>query len=476
MVDVDPPYQVKGRYELYDEIGRGGMAAVFLARAIGTAGISTIVAVKSVHKHLAEEKGAIVMLADEARLISRIRHSSVVSLLDVVETAGELHLVMEYIHGESLAKLMCERDRGPLTPALAAAVVASALEGLHAAHEAKGVDGTHLRIVHRDFSPHNVLVGVDGVARVTDFGVAKAVGRLQTTHDGFIKGKPAYMAPEQLTGRPIDRRADIFAAGVVLWETLTGRELHAAEDLAGVLGNVLYGEFEPPSRLNPQVPLALDAVVLRALARKAGQRYQTAREMAVAIEEAITPAPAREVGKWVTTLMTDSLSIREQRIAQIESRNAAGFPTFSPPPSDQDTQLSIDTPMGNEVPVADRRRVRVVLIASAVVAWVGVGVTATAIVMRTPSEPVLSAVSVSASTGAASSHAPVLPPKPAVSMPSPESSDAGQPPEASSPFTSKTRPVRRTALPSTTAAPRANCDPPYRLDGDGIKIPKPECL
>ncbi|HSQ67748.1 MAG TPA: serine/threonine-protein kinase, partial [Polyangiaceae bacterium] len=219
--------RVIGRYVLCDAIASGGMATVHLGRLLGPVGFSRTVAIKRLHPHFARDPEFVAMFLDEARLAARIRHPNVVSTLDVVVLQGELFVVMDYVHGEALSKLI--RANGAVPPPIAASIIAGVLYGLHAAHEAKTDDGAPLHIVHRDISPQNVLVGVDGSARVVDFGVAKAVGRLQTTREGALKGKIAYMSPEQISTDSVDRRTDIYAASVVLWEMLTGKRLYQAD-------------------------------------------------------------------------------------------------------------------------------------------------------------------------------------------------------------------------------------------------------
>ena len=235
------------------------------------------------------------MFLDEARLAARIRHPNVVPTLDVVSMSGELFLVMDYVHGEPFSGLLRAARRGeaPVPVDVAAAVVAQALHGLHAAHEAHSDLGEPLGIVHRDVSPQNVIVGIDGNARVLDFGVAKALGRVQTTREGQLKGKLGYLSPEQILGHPVTRASDVFSASVVLWEALAGRRLFAADSEGGVLHRILEGKVEPPSRHAPALAPALDAVVMRGLSVEPADRFDTALAMAEALEQAGTPAPAR---------------------------------------------------------------------------------------------------------------------------------------------------------------------------------------
>ena len=240
---------VIGRYALYGEIASGGMATVHLGRLLGPAGFSRTVAIKKLHPQFAKDPDFSLMFVDEARLVARIRHPNVVPTIDVVSDDGSLLLVMEYVAGESLARLLraARRATGRVPQPVALAIVSGILHGLHAAHEATNDAGEPLHLVHRDVSPQNVLVAADGVARVLDFGVAKAAGRMVATREGTIKGKMAYMAPEQLRAEAIDRRADIYSASVVLWETLTTHRLFEAEGEVGVFGKVLAGASTPPS-------------------------------------------------------------------------------------------------------------------------------------------------------------------------------------------------------------------------------------
>ncbi|WP_437538949.1 serine/threonine-protein kinase [Sorangium sp. So ce726] len=314
-----------GRYLLYSPIASGGMASVHLGRLVGDAGFSRTVAIKRLHPALAEAPEIAESLRDEARIVARIQHPNVVAMVDLLLAEDEAFLVMEYVRGESLARLLrAARARGAPAPVpIVASIACGALHGLHAAHEARSESGDPLGIVHRDVSPENVLVGVDGTARLLDFGIAKARGRLSTTRGGQIKGKLAYMAPEQLLCADVTQRTDVFAAGAVLWEALAGRRLFDGGDEGALIRAVLEGPIVPPSALAAHVPSALDAIVLRALERNAEGRYPTARELAVAIEDAVPLASPRAVGEWVEELAGDALARRAARVAAIESASAA---------------------------------------------------------------------------------------------------------------------------------------------------------
>ena len=319
---------VVGRYVVYDEIAAGGMASVHLGRLLGAVGFSRTVAITRLHPHLARDGEFANMFLDEARLAARIRHPNVVAVLDVVHDAGELLLVMDYVQGESLSRLGRAMKPGGIPPRLAVTVVTGVLHGLHAAHEATTEQGEPLHIVHRDVSPQNVMVGVDGVARIFDFGVAKAAHRAQTTQDGSIKGKISYMAPEQLLSEAVDRRADVYSAAVVLWEALTGERLFEGENQGRVIRKVLDEPVPLPSSVTPGLPKALDQAVMRGLERDLEKRWQTARDFAAALEQCTPAASATQLGEWVESIGGSSLGDRAQRVKDIESRSDVYLPAL----------------------------------------------------------------------------------------------------------------------------------------------------
>ncbi len=306
-----------GNYEPLLRLATGGMAQVFVARQIGAAGFERLVVVKRVHKHLLANHDFYDMLRDEARVASLIRHPNVAPVIDVVESDGELFLVMEYIESAALSTLLkASTDaRIRVPPAIAARIAIDTLSGLHAAHEAIDMRGNHLEVVHRDVSPQNVVVGVDGSSRLVDFGVAKARHRITETKSGSLKGKYGYMSPEQARAQPIDRRSDIFSLGVVFHEVLAATRLFQGEHELDTLRRIVELEVPPPSSIAPGIPPALDAVVLRALGRARDARFQTAAEMADAIEAAIVPATPREVAAFLQERCGDRLAKRRETLA-----------------------------------------------------------------------------------------------------------------------------------------------------------------
>ncbi len=372
------------RYIIYDEIAAGGMASVCFGRLRGETGFSRVVAIKILHAHFAKEDAFRAMFLDEARLVSRIRHPNVVATLDVLQDAGELFLVMEYIHGETLARLLqaSQRAQKEVPLPIASAIMVDLLEGLHAAHEARAEDGTALDIVHRDVSPHNVLIGLDGTAHVADFGIAKAAGRLaeKFSMEESVKGKAGYMSPEQVRGK-VDRRTDIYASGVVLWEMIAGRRLFSGSSFVEILTQTLDATIAPPSSERADVPPTLDDVVLKALQSDAKERFATARDMALAIERAAPIASAREVGAWVAETAKDAIARKRELIARLE-RDAMvdeAAPAATPPAEDPAaaTLREIGTLPGVAPPVRNdspRRPVRA-WAAVAIIPFVLAGVT-----------------------------------------------------------------------------------------------------
>jgi eukaryotic-like serine/threonine-protein kinase len=425
---------IAGRCVVYDAIARGGFGSVHLGRVVGAGEFSRIVAVKKLRGAFRPDSHA--ALIDEARLASRIHHSNVVAVHDVLAAEGELLILMDYVHGDTLARLTRNE---PLAPSLASAVLVDLLHGLHAAHEAKSDTGDALAIVHRDVSPQNILVGTDGLARITDFGSAKAAQRLQETETGVVKGKLAYMAPEQLRGEAVDRRTDIFAAGVVLWELLTGKRLFASESDEATVEKILLGAMSPPSWQHRDIPEALDAAVMRALENDPALRFPDARAMALALEPFRAGAPA--VGRWVEARAAEVLASRAALIAEIDREPLATAPRVATHPRRRTTAN------------------KVIAIATGIALVIVVALAARPRLARTEA-----------------SHVAVLS-RPA-SVRRSEASERAPASIASAPVSTFRHPaVRRATPPTANSVARApDCKVPFDVTADGQKIYKRECL
>jgi len=318
-----------GRYEVVTEIAAGGMATVFLARALGAAGFQRLVAIKLMHPHIANDDDFVAMFMDEARLAARIRHPNVVATMDLQNDDDGLYLVMEYVEGDVLLGLLRSTIKaGKTIPApIALRIMLDILNGLHAAHELTDERGEPLRLVHRDVSPHNILVGIDGISRITDFGIARAEARLGATRDGQVKGKLAYMAPEQTTSHSLDRRADIFAAGIVLWESIAGKRLFMGQSDGEVLRNLLVNPIPKLRQAKADIPQSLETVCAKALDRDPDQRYSTAAQFADALEEAggsLGVASTRAVASFVRSIAGDRIAVIQSRVQGMSPADATG--------------------------------------------------------------------------------------------------------------------------------------------------------
>ena len=295
---LEPGYRL-ARYELLCKIGQGGMASVWLARTKSSAGDEVFVAVKTlIPEHAANEELRAMML-DEAKIVMAIDHPNVVRTLEVGQLFDMPYLVLEYVAGESVEQL-CEALEGTgrtVPPSIVSRIVADTCAGIHAAHELTGPDGMNLGIVHRDVSPHNLLVDESGCVRLIDFGVAMAKERITPeTASGVMKGKVPYMAPEHALGEDVDRRADVWALGAVAYVLLSGHYPFDGPNDAARIIRKLTGE--PPSALPDSVTPAMSHVVLRALSHEKEVRYQTAADMAKAISAACKPATHEEVATF----------------------------------------------------------------------------------------------------------------------------------------------------------------------------------
>jgi phosphate/phosphite/phosphonate ABC transporter binding protein len=278
-----------GRYELEAKIAQGGMAEIFLARQPGIGGFSRRVVIKSILPLLADEPRFVQMFLEEARLASQIHHPNVVQIFDVGEEEDHYYIAMEYIDGLSIGAVVTQPsgDLMPLPIEIAAEIVIQACSGLHAAHQLKDENGKSMGLVHRDVSPQNLMVSRDGVVKLVDFGIAKAQDSSVTTRTGNIKGKYAYMSPEQVRGLPLDRRSDIFSLGTLLYELLTGHRLFHRNSELAILVAIIEDPFPAAHETNPEVPKELSDVIVHALQRDKDSRFATAAEMGNAVRQVI---------------------------------------------------------------------------------------------------------------------------------------------------------------------------------------------
>ncbi|MEI9951499.1 MAG: protein kinase [Pseudomonadota bacterium] len=310
-----------GRYALFDQFATGGMATVHFGRLDGAGGFSRVVAIKRLLPHLVANREFTDMLLNEARLAARVRHPNVVATLDVVASKGDVLLVLDYVEGEALSTL-CRaqaKEKRELVPIpIAVSIMQDVLHGLLAIHEATDEKGRPLDLVHRDISPPNVLVGVDGVARVLDFGIAKALQHLDESITGRRMGKMGYMSPEQIRGERLTQRSDVFSAGIVLWELLCMRRLFQADQPEERMESILRGDYPSPRSLREELPEELNDAVMRALERSPDARFATIREFSEALESA-PRATRREIGEWVTELAHTALAQRTRMVAVLEN-------------------------------------------------------------------------------------------------------------------------------------------------------------
>lgn len=325
-----------GSYEILTELGRGGMGSVYLGKRSGPGGFLKLVAIKRIHPHLAKEAAFVTMFLDEARVAASIQHANVAQVFELKADDGEYLLIMEYVHGVTLDELLRASDSG-LPVDVALTIASGAIAGLHAAHTAKDHLGTPLHLVHRDATPHNIFLTFEGDVKLSDFGVARAEGRLTKTETGRLKGKAAYMSPEQLHGREIDARLDIFSIGVVLWEMLTGQRLFVGNSQAEIMMKIVTGTAPAPSELNPDVSPELDALVRKALDPEPDRRFQSAREMQNAIDalrDGNTDAQ-KDVAEAIAQRMPDA---KPERDATLTTRRDVAAPVQVP--SQSGVQLS----------------------------------------------------------------------------------------------------------------------------------------
>ena len=357
-----------GKYRLIAELGHGGMAEVFLAVVQGPAGFNKLVVIKQIRPQLAEDPEFLGMFLDEARLAARLSHPNVVQTNEVGHEGNRYFIAMEYLEGQPLNRVIHRALRGLALPppsvptstpvpvpasvpssirevqtlpgsgstppsaglslAMHLKIISDALSGLHHAHELTDYDGTPLNVVHRDVTPHNVFVTYDGQVKVVDFGIAKALNSSAETRTGVLKGKVAYMAPEQAQGERVDRRADIFSMGVMLWEAATGKRLWKGVPDITILQRLMVGEIPTPRSVNPDVSERLEAIVMKAIAHRREDRYATALDLQADLDDFIDSlkerVTSRELGKLVAAAFeADRAKIKGIIDEQLRSQSSA---------------------------------------------------------------------------------------------------------------------------------------------------------
>ncbi|PID38407.1 MAG: hypothetical protein CSB49_05725 [Proteobacteria bacterium] len=307
-----------GRYRMLCKLASGGMATLYLARFASGERFEKHVAIKRIHEHLIEDAEFLQMFIDEAQLAARISHPNVAQVIEFGADPAPF-IAMEFVDGESLTALI--RRAQPPHP-VCARIVAQAAAGLHAAHELRNNTGEPLGVVHRDVSPHNILISYEGVVKVVDFGVARARGNLHTTTAGTVKGKFAYMSPEQARMEMVDRRSDIFALGIVLYEITTRYRLFKAPNEAATVSKVLHADIVPPSVLVPHYPPTLERIVLKALNRDPSERYESAEEMQGALEAFVmeqgSPLLPSAIGQLMRSVFSDRIAEKRALLQRAE--------------------------------------------------------------------------------------------------------------------------------------------------------------
>ncbi len=336
MTELEDKSEVIGRYELLTRLATGGMAELFLARERGLAGLERLVVIKRILPHLADQPSFVEMFLREARIVARLSHPNVVQIYELGQEEDSYHIAMEYIHGSTVRELLLlaqqEGKQMPLDVGLT--IVEQTCRGLHAAHQLRDLDGQPLGLVHRDISPHNLMCTTDGHVKLLDFGVAKSTAAsVEATYSGNLKGKFAYLSPEQCLHEPLDRRSDIFAMGIVMWEMFTMRRLFKRKTELDMMQAVIGGKVPPPQRFREDLPTPIQEVILRALATEREDRFDSAETLREAMAEA-----ASECG----------VEIEEDRVARFLS-DVAGERLA-------ERQATVESACERELTVAERRR------------------------------------------------------------------------------------------------------------------------
>lgn len=370
---------VFGRYTLIEQLGSGGMAEVFLAKT-ASKGLERLVAIKRIHSHLAADNKFTSMFIDEANLAAKLTHANIAQIFDLGKVDGQYFIAMEYVHGRDLRALFryFQSRRQGVPMAQSCYIVAKLCEGLDYAHNRKDYSGRELGLVHRDVSLNNLILSFDGELKIIDFGVAKAaIGRHTRTETGFVKGKIAYMSPEQLGRRPVDCRSDVFACGIILFEILSGQRLYLVPSLHDLVRKVRNAEVPRLRELDPSIPEELEQIVVRALQKSPGDRFQTAGDMHDALSQFMQKQGGfmsrSQVSAWMIDLFREHYEAESARIAALwerskqielerpldppetsEARDDAAHPSGSLPAQDvakhQSARALLDQSLSGEVP------------------------------------------------------------------------------------------------------------------------------
>ncbi len=329
MADTGP--EKLGRYQLLALLATGGMAEIYLARQTGIKGFERLVVVKRILPHLARKERFVEMFLDEARIAAQLSHPNIVQIFDLGHEDGEYYIAMEYLEGESLGYLVHEaRASGHSLPSqLAAAIVAQVCDGLDYAHKLKDENGKPLKIVHRDVSPHNIIVLFSGGVKLVDFGIARAASQSHQTQAGTRKGKLTYMPPEQYMSNPVDARSDVFSLGAVMWELLTRRRLFKRENEAAVIQAILNEPVPEVREIRPDLTPDLAAVAMRALRRDPAERFQDAGEMGAAIRESLRATGAAagmpEIAAFVSLVFAERARTKQRLLEEIKSQGSSSI-------------------------------------------------------------------------------------------------------------------------------------------------------
>ncbi|HEY5926167.1 MAG TPA: serine/threonine-protein kinase [Kofleriaceae bacterium] len=352
-------------YQILAKLAKGGMAEIFLARAATGAGVARFVVLKRVLRERASDFQFLRMFLDEARLAAQLQHPNIAQVYDVGKLGDSYFFTMEYVHGVTVRELGNKLGATPVPLACVLALAHGAAAGLHHAHERIGIDGQPLGIVHRDVSPSNLMISFEGHVKVVDFGVAKAASREHETQSGTVRGKISYLSPEQASGQDVDRRSDVFSLGIVMWELITGRRLFKRASDYASMAAIIEEPTPAPSTLRPEVPPDLDAVVLRALAKRPDDRFQTAQELVEAVELIAVNTMAlsnASLSRFIRELFGSrpepwiGLQEPEDRTSFTVTAEPVPKELIVPPTSDIDRRLAAVTDLSVTVHIDDARR------------------------------------------------------------------------------------------------------------------------